>query len=129
LSTSSGSDESEVLERNQLLRVEPRQIGLDLDVVLIAVFGLKRTDPRVLISNVALGETPQLHAPIDQHRRIILPSSQQLLDLRKHKPSSSPRKRYAVQLRVSFHDHGFDGRYRPLIPPSFWATTAALSGL
>jgi hypothetical protein len=118
-----------VFEGNQLLRIEPRQIGLNLDVVLIAIFWLKRANPRVLISNVALGEPPQLHTPINQHHGIISFGSQQLLDLCEHKSSSSPRKRYAVQLRVSLQDHSFDSRYRPLVPSSLWTTTAALSRL
>jgi hypothetical protein len=74
----------EVFEGNQLLRIEPRQIGLDLDVVLIAITSLKGTDTGILVANVALSKPPQLHTPIDQHRRIIVSSSQQLVDLRKH---------------------------------------------
>jgi hypothetical protein len=65
-SASGGSDKSELLEDNQLLRVQARQIGVDLDIVIIPIFTLNRANSRVLEGHVALGNTGQLQVPVDE---------------------------------------------------------------
>jgi hypothetical protein len=109
-SVSAGSDESEVFEGNQLLRIEARQISLNLDVAIVAITGLKGTDPRILVGDIALSDPRQFHAPVDNYDRIVLSTAQQLVDLSLHNGGGSSLKRYAVQVWISLHDRSFDCR-------------------
>jgi hypothetical protein len=53
-SASSRSDEGKLFEGNQLLRIQARQVGVDLDIAIIAIFTLNGADPGVLVAYVAL---------------------------------------------------------------------------
>ena len=75
-SVSAGGDEGEVFKGNQLLRIEAREVGLNLDVVVIAITGLNGTDPGMLVRNVAFSDPRQLHTPVDGYERIVLPTAQ-----------------------------------------------------
>jgi hypothetical protein len=71
-----------VFKGNQLLRIEAREVGLNLDVVVIAITGLNGTDPRMLVGDVALSDPSQLHAPVDSYDRIVLTTGQQPISAR-----------------------------------------------
>jgi hypothetical protein len=62
-----------LFEGNQLLRIQARQIGPDLNIVIIAIFALNWAHSGMLERYVALGDARQLHAPVDDLGRLVFP--------------------------------------------------------
>jgi hypothetical protein len=99
-----------LLEGNQLLRIQTRQIGVDLDVVIVAIVTFNRADPGVLEGPVTFSDTRQLQVPVDEFGWLVFFTSQDLPDLREDTGGGKALEAQPIEVGVVFLNSGLDGR-------------------